>query len=250
MIVQLSDIHVREDDAGPAQRLRAALRGVGALLPRPDALLLSGDLVDEPSPAAYARVRSLVGETGLPVHALPGNHDDRALLRGAFGSPHAEPGAPVCFASRCGAIRLVGLDSTEPGHEAGALGQARLAWLERTLGEDRATPTLLALHHPPVLTGVGRMDAIALAAPDREALASLLGEHPQVGAVTCGHVHTTMTTAYAGRALLVCPAVNSTLALDLRADAELAFDTGGPLRGYAAHELVDGRIVSHVQALA
>jgi 3',5'-cyclic-AMP phosphodiesterase len=249
LIVQLSDIHVREDDPGPAERLRSALRSVSALLPRPDALLLSGDLVDLPSPGAYAQVRSMVEEMGLPVHALPGNHDDRELLRGAFPSPDAEPGAPVCFATRCGEIRLVGLDSTDPGNDAGALGQDRLRWLERTLAEDRGTPTLLALHHPPVLTGVERMDAIALARLDREALESLLSEHPQVGAVTCGHVHTTMTTGYAGRTLLVCPAVNSTLALDLRADAELSFHTAGPLRGYAVHALVGGRIVSHVQAV-
>jgi Icc protein len=250
-LVQLSDLHLRlgRDGTGPAERLEHAVHRVAALRPRPRAVLLSGDLVDAPSSAAYEQAHELLEVLGVPLHAIPGNHDDRDLLRAHFGPSPAPAGAPVRLAVDCGPLRLVGCDSTRPGHEDGALGGEELGWLDETLGQQPGTPTLLALHHPPVLTGVRSMDAIALAAEDRAALEALLGGHPQVQAITCGHVHTTMTTAFAGRPLLICPSTNSTLRLDLRAREDLPFAVSRQPLGFAVHTLVDGRLVSHVQAV-
>ena len=251
MLVQLSDLHLREGESRPgaAKRLAHAVRQVTALRPAPDALLLSGDLVDVPSSAAYERSRELLAPLGVPLHAIPGNHDDRDLLRAHFGPHPATAGAPVHFAVTCGALRLVACDSTSPGDDAGALGQGELAWLDETLTQAPQIPTLLALHHPPVLTGVRSMDAIALAVADRVALEALLGRHPQVQAITCGHVHTTMTTAFAGRPLLICPSTNSALELDLRPRDDIPFALSQQPLGFAVHALVDGRLVSHVQPL-
>jgi 3',5'-cyclic AMP phosphodiesterase CpdA len=251
MLVQLSDLHLRagENGHGPAARLEHAVRHVAALQPRARAVLLSGDLVDEPSSAVYEQAHELLAPLGLPVHAIPGNHDDRDMLRARFGPGPAPAGAPVQLAADCGPLRLVACDSTVPGSERGELGTARLDWLERTLRERPDTPTLLALHHPPVLTGVRVMDAIALAGKDRLALEALLAEHPQVRAITCGHVHTTMTTAFAGRPLLICPSTNSALRLDLRDRDDLPFSSNDVGLGFAVHTLLDGRLVSHVQAL-
>jgi 3',5'-cyclic-AMP phosphodiesterase len=250
-LVQLSDLHLRagEDGDGPAARLERAVRRVDALQPRPQAVLLSGDLADTPSRAAYEQVHELLAPLGVPVHAIPGNHDDRDLLRARFGPAPAPDGSRVHFAVSCGPMRLVGCDSTRPGDDAGALGDEEMSWLDETLGQAPETPTLLALHHPPVLTGVRVMDAIALDAQDRGALEALLGGHPQVQAITCGHVHTTMTTAFAGRPLLICPSTNSTVLLDLRARDDLKFVVSDQPQGFAVHALVDGRVVSHVQAV-
>jgi len=171
------------------------------------------------------------------------------MLRARFGPGPAPAGTAVCFAVNCGPLRLVGCDTTRPGYEAGALGEEQMGWLDETLAQQPDTPTLLALHHPPVLTGVRSMDAIALAGEDRVALEALLGGHPQVRAITCGHVHTTMTTAFAGRPLLICPSTNSVLRLDLRARDDLPFAVSDQPPGFAVHALVDGRLVSHVQPL-
>jgi len=248
-LVQLSDLHLRagEEEAGPAERLRRVVHRVAALEPRPLAVLLSGDLADEPSDAAYEQVRALLAPLGLPIHAIPGNHDARDPLRAHFGSD-GPPGtnAPVHLAVSCGALRLVGCDTTYAGTDAGAMGMEELDWLEQTLGEDPQTPTLLAMHHPPVLTGIRLMDRIALAAADRAALETLLRGHPQVQAITCGHVHTTMTTSFAERPLLICPSTNSLICLDLRPLERVPFSVDQSL-GFAVHTLVDGRVVSHVQ---
>jgi Icc protein len=251
MVVQLSDLHLRDGEGHdpPARRLEHAVRAVASLAQPPDAVLLSGDLADEPSSAAYEEAIELLAPLGVPVHAIPGNHDDRDLLRAGFGGEPAAAGTRVCFAVSCGPLRVVGCDSTRPGREDGALGAEQLGWLDETLGEQPRTPTLLALHHPPVLTGVRAMDAIGLASGDRVALESLLEGHPQVQTITCGHVHTTMTTGFAGRPLLICPSTNSALGLDLRPRDDLPFATTREPVGFAVHALVDGRLVSHVQPL-
>jgi Icc protein len=249
MIVQLSDLHLNPgaQSPRPAERLRDAVQRVAALRPRPDALLVSGDLADVPSRDAYEQAHELLAPLGLPLHAIPGNHDDRDLLRARFGPSPAPAGEPVNLAVQCGALRLIGCDSTSPGSDDGALGEGQLAWLEETLAEQPEAPTLLALHHPPVLTGGRAMDAIALAAEDRVALELLLGRHPQVQAITCGHVHTTMTTTFAERQLLICPSTNSALRLDLRTDDQIPFAVSPQPLGFAVHLLVDRRLVSHVQ---
>ncbi len=257
IIVQLSDLHLRagEDGAGPARRLERALRQVATLQPRPTAVLLSGDVVDTPSTAAYEQAHELIAGLGLPVHAIPGNHDDRDMLRACFG-PEAGPGAgseaagaPVNFAVDCSALRLVGCDTTQAGQDSGVLGAAQLEWLDETLSQETDRPTLLAMHHPPVLTGVRSMDLIALASADRDALELLLERHAQVRAITCGHVHTTMSTSFAGRPLLICPSTNSTVRLDMRTRDDIPFAESDQPLGFAVHTLVDGRLVSHVQAV-
>jgi Icc-related predicted phosphoesterase len=265
IVVQVSDLHLREgaDGVGPAERLERALAQISALQPRPDAVLVSGDIVDVPSRAAYEQARELLGSLGLPIHAIPGNHDSRDMLRGYLGSeasagtggdgygvePHGA-GAPVNFAVNCGRLRLVGCDTTRGGQDGGALGAEQLDWLDETLRSEPQTPTLLAMHHPPVLTGVRVMDAIALAVADRASLEAMLEAHPQVQAITCGHVHTTMSTSFAGRPLLICPSTNSTVRLDLRPRDDLPFVESGQPLGFAVHALVDGRLVSHVQTVA
>jgi Icc protein len=254
IVVQVSDLHLREgpDGVGPAERMERALAQVSALQPYPDAVLVSGDVVDTPSRAAYEQARELLGALGLPVHVIPGNHDDRDMLRAHLGGGGYEGErlgnrAPVNFALTCGGLRLVGCDTTQPGHDGGALGAEQLGWLDETLAHEPQTPTLLALHHPPVLTGVRVMDAIALALADRAPLETMLEAHPQVQAITCGHVHTTMSTSFAGRPLLICPSTNSTVRLDLRPREDLQFTESDQPPGFAVHTLVDGRLVSHVQ---
>lgn len=251
VLVQLSDLHLYsgEGSEAPAHRLERVVRRLTELRPRADAVLISGDLADLPSPEAYEQVHDLLSTLGVPLHAIPGNHDDRDMLCARFGPATRDPGARVGFAVECGALRLIGCDSVRPGEDAGSLGLEQLDWLDQTLRERPEQPTLLALHHPPVLTGVKVMDGIGLAREDSVALAALLEGHPQVQALACGHVHTTMTTSFAKRPLLICPSTNSALQLDLRARDDLPFVFGKQPLGFAVHALVDGRLVSHVQIL-
>ena len=242
MLAQLSDLHLRAGDPESESRVQRAVGAVAAMDPLPDALLVSGDIADVPAPEVYARARELLEPTGLPLLAIPGNHDDRDLLVASFG--------PVPVVAMAGALRVVGVDTSRPGRADGRLEPDELDRLDAELARGSGTPTVLAMHHPPVLTGVHALDAIGLPAGDRAAIAELLGRHPQVQTVACGHVHRTMATALGGAAVVICPGVSSQLHLDLRPRDDLPIQMTGEPSGLALHVLVDGGIRSHVVTLA
>ena len=249
LVLQLSDLHLRAGEDGPEERLARAVAAAAALRPKPRAVLLSGDIADDPRFEVYERAHRMIGELGMPIHAIPGNHDDRDMLAMTFAGRESATGAPVHVLAYVGPLRLVGCDTSVPGSPGGALPRAQLEWLSKALADEPARPTLLAIHHPPPLSGVRAMDAIGLDEGDAARLESLLEEHPQVLAVTCGHVHRTATTEFARRPLLLCPSTNSTLRLDLRAEDDLPLRFPEQPLGFAVHALVEGRLVSHVQAL-
>lgn len=249
ILLQLSDLHLRAEEGDADAGLARAVAAAAELQPRPLAALVSGDIADEPSADVYARARGLLDELALPVHVIAGNHDDRDLLAMAFAGREGATGAPVNALADVGALRLVGCDTSLPGSPDGEFGAAQLAWLSKALSDEPTRPTLVALHHPPVPTGIRSMDEIGIEPAHAALLEALLAEHPQVLAVTCGHVHRTVATAFAGRPLLICPSTSSALRLDLRPedDLPLLFDEQ-PL-GFAVHLLTEGRLVSHVQPL-
>jgi 3',5'-cyclic AMP phosphodiesterase CpdA len=218
-----------------------------ALPNRPDAVLLSGDLTDHGGPTEYATLRETLEPIGAPLHAIPGNHDDRAGLRAAFGLP-GEDAAPVQWAADLGPMRLVGIDTTIPGRDGGALDAERLQWLDTELERAPDQPTLLAMHHPPITTGVAPWDAIGLPPDDRAALARVLDGHAQVRRVVAGHVHQIITASIAGRPMLSIPSTYVQGRLDFGA-AEIDLAPGEP-RGFALHALVGPEIVSYVRTLS
>ncbi len=250
LLIQLSDLHLCEGEGEADARLARALEAAAALEPRPLAVLLTGDIADEPAAEVYERAHRMVAELGIPIHAIPGNHDDRDLLARTFAGREHATGAPVHVLAYVEDLRLVGCDTTLPGSPGGALGPDQLSWLNRALADEPARPTLLALHHPPVPSGIVAMDAIGLDPAGAAGLESLLEGHPQVKALTCGHVHRTATTVFAGRPLLICPSTNSTLRLDLRPEEGLPLRFDEQPLGFAVHILANGRLVSHIQALA
>jgi Icc protein len=249
LLVQLSDPHIGADWNGedPVAALREVVEAVVALPNRPDAVLISGDLSEHGSAAEYAAVSQTVAAIGAPVHVIAGNHDDRAALRAAFGLPGQDAG-PIQWAADLGPLRLVGLDTTIPGQEGGALGTEPLRWLDAELGRAPAQPTLLAMHHPPIATGVAPWDAIGLPPADRAALARILDDHAQVRGVVSGHVHQTVTASIAGRPVLAVPSTYVQAQLNFSA-AEIDLAPGWP-RGFAIHALVGRELVSYVRTLS
>ena len=184
--------------------LEAAVETARRLCPSPDAVLVSGDLADNAADAEYQQVRELVGRLSAPIYPLPGNHDRREALRRNFDL--AGYGAePVQYAADLGPLRLVVLDTTRPGEDAGELDAERLRWLDAELRAHPHTPTLIAMHHPPLLTGIPAWDEIGLPDADRRALGDIVARHRQVRRLVAGHLHRTIVTSFAGTALVVVP---------------------------------------------
>lgn len=228
LIAQLSDIHVRprgqlykgliDSNAMFAQ----AIEHLHQLDRRPDLVLISGDLVDEGQPDEYAMLAELLQPLQLPLLLMPGNHDSRPALRQALA--HAEAGhaylpsdGPLHYCIDQHPVRIVALDSCVPGRHHGHIDAQGLEWLARTLAADRRKPTLVLLHHPPFVSGIGYLDDYRCL--DTQALAQVISEAPNVEAVLCGHVHRVMFRRWAGTVLATCPSTTTQIALQLRADA-------------------------------
>jgi 3',5'-cyclic-AMP phosphodiesterase len=245
LLVQLSDPHVGAAwvDDDPVAGLASVVESVRRLPDAPDAVLMSGDLAEHAADGEYEIVRELLAQLGAPVYVLPGNHDDRDTLRRHFDLPGAM-GTPVQYAVDLGPLRLVVLDSTRPGEDRGELDAGRLTWLDAELAAAPDRATLIALHHPPVSTGIEAWDELGLPAADRRALGDVLQRHPQVRRVVAGHLHRTMTAELAGRAVLTVPSTYVQTRLSFNSDEiEIAAEP----RGFAVHALLDGEVASHVQ---
>jgi 3',5'-cyclic-AMP phosphodiesterase len=227
ILAQLSDPHIRlpPEDEGSGAALEAAVRSVLALDPLPDAVIVTGDLADGATAAEYERVSTLLGPLPMAVHLLPGNHD---------------AGVAADYAVRVGDLRLIACDTTIPGRDEG---EVDLEWLEAEVGRDDA-PTIVAMHHPPILTGIGGLDAIGLT--NRDALAGLLERSPQVRRVIAGHVHRGAFGVVGGCGVVACPSTN------LQAMLEIGTEGYTIVReppAFAVHALVDGELVSHLQSV-
>jgi 3',5'-cyclic AMP phosphodiesterase CpdA len=244
LLVQLSDPHIGAawDDADPLARLAAAVDAVLALEQSPEAVLVSGDLAEHAADAEYEQVRAELARIDAPSYVLPGNHDARDALRRCFAVP-GEGARPVQYAADLGPLRLVVVDSTRPGEDRGELDRERLGWLDDTLAAAPSTPTVVAMHHPPLTVGIPVWDAIGLPAADRRALGELLGRHPQVQRVVAGHVHRAIAAELGGRSVLSAPSTYLQALLDFDA-TELELSDDPP--AFAVHALVDGELVSHI----
>jgi 3',5'-cyclic AMP phosphodiesterase CpdA len=222
LLAQISDLHVTAqgkklfDRIDTPDFLARAVAHLNALEPRPDFALATGDLVDEGSVAEYEQVRGLLDGLRMPWALLPGNHDERANLRRVFAGRGRVPddGDFIQFCVEELPLRLIALDTVIPGASGGTLCARRLAWLAARLAERPAHPTLVAMHHPPFVSGLGEMDAINCA--NSEALGAIVAEHPQIERIVCGHVHRPMVLRWHGTVVTTAPATAHQVALDLK----------------------------------
>lgn len=232
-VVQLSDLHFGARPAPVDGRVAeqtfadvvAHLRATSAA---PDLFVATGDLTDDGADPAVAELHTALAALPAPVHLLAGNHDRESTLAG-LTRPGA-PGSPLraVRSSRHGPWLFCYVDSNATGriHQAdgsitdhpdrahagatGAVDDAELAALDRLLATSDAPHAMVWVHHPPVLPDVFASDHRA--SPYAASLLGLLGRHPQVHGVACGHLH----TGYVARhgALVVYGTSTTWLAMD------------------------------------
>lgn len=213
LVAQLTDPHLRDDVADPfhdpAEALRHAFAQIAAMDIKPDAIVLTGDIIDR-SARGYAHALPLLRQAPVPLWPMPGNHDDAVGFRIAFegwadfAPDHLSYTAPIAD------LQLVALDSTLRDGSPG-LDSARLDWLAGVLGNSRA-PALLALHHPPFTTGAPHLDDPGF--QNADALVKLI-ERSAVCRIIAGHSHRAMQTIWAGCLSSTAPAIGHGLSLSL-----------------------------------
>jgi 3',5'-cyclic AMP phosphodiesterase CpdA len=223
--------------------LRRALATLHTLDPRPDLIVVTGDLCDHGGAAEYDHLREILGAVEMPVYVIAGNHDSREELRAAFlGDGYLPRDGFLQYTVEGGAMRIVALDTNVPGHHHGELCAERLAWLDRTLSAAPEQPTLVLMHHPPFATAIEHMDKHGLRDPEN--LAAVIGSHPQVERILCGHLHRTIDHRFAGTIAGTAPATAHQLLLDMTPNSRPYFAFEPP--GYQLHLWRDGiGLVTH-----
>jgi Icc protein len=148
-----------------------------------DAILVTGDIVQDESRAGYERFRTTLAPLGVPVYSIPGNHDDPKLMSEILASGSFRFGGEL----RMGRWSIVLLSTFLAGEDAGGLGPARLQGLRQALAANAGQHILVAMHHHPLPMGSTWLDGVALR--DSAEFWRIVNAHPDVRAVVCGHVH-------------------------------------------------------------
>ena len=168
LIAHVSDTHF----GGPPDaraRAEAVVAHLLALDPRPDVLLVSGDIADHGLPEEYAEARAVLDAWPGPKLVGTGNHDVREAFASGMLDVEVVPG-PLVQVLEAEDFRILMLDSLVPARDGkridhGELSRDQLAWLDEQLGSDDK-PAFVSLHHPPADIGLGLMAPILLREPE------------------------------------------------------------------------------------
>ena len=207
-ILHLSDTHLLGDAEGRHNGVdttraleqvleRAAeIEGIGLVV-------VSGDLAEDGSAAAYEKLRERVAPfaaaRGAEVAYAMGNHDLREGFEQVLG---ARDGV-----LELGGFRVIRLDTAVPGAGCGEVFPEQLAWLRTQLETDAPNGTIVVMHHAPVPAWSALLRALELQGAS-EVLAALTGG--DVRLVLSGHFHHSVATWAGGLPIIVAPGVTNT----------------------------------------
>ncbi len=218
-IAHLSDPHLMRGPlaALPAANLADAIGRALAIEPRPDCVVITGDLADTGHPDEYGTLRTILRRCPIPVHLAAGNHDDPAALIAKFGDTQfLGNGVSASYTVEYPQATLVVTNSWIHGSPAGYLGPDQLAWIDRTLAGRPEVPAFVCVHHPPLPVGIPFLDGMILT--DAAEFADVIQRHPHVARVLSGHVHRGVSALFAGTLMTVAPSTYRQSALRLRDD--------------------------------
>jgi Icc protein len=189
-LLQISDTHLhatrdsRMRGVNTYDTFRAVLdQAVAHPLWPADAVLVSGDIVQDESRAGYELFRSEMELLDVKVCCLPGNHDDPKLMNEILsGGPFQ-----FCDSARLGDWSLILLNTFLTGEDAGGLGNLRLEALSLALKDHQTQHVLVCMHHQPLNMGSSWLDGVGLR--DASEFLEIIDSANNVRGVLWGHVH-------------------------------------------------------------
>lgn len=255
LIAQISDLHIAAPGtktygvAAMDDKLKAVIAHLNTCQPRPDVVLVTGDLTNAGSGAETAYARQLLEGLEMPYFVMAGNHDSAGVMAQVFDETRFPPAAgdQGDYVLDDFAVRLIGMDSTCSGGPGGQLSTDQLAWLDKELAGAPDKPTFVCMHHPPVCCGVPETDEDGFEASSK--LGEIIARHSHVERILCGHIHLPVQARWNGTLVCAAPSIGMHLDVELSGDAPSRFVLGDP--AYLLHHLHKyGHILTHVKTLA
>ena len=221
LIAQISDLHISVEGkkaygiAPMSENLARCIDHINQLEPRPDLVLVTGDITNSGALAEAEHAAQLLAKLELPYYIIPGNHDDGSHLRTAF-SQEACPSASeqfIYYVIERPDLRLIAMDTTKPGEPGGRICTNRAAWLNKSLSQAPSQPTLIFMHHPPLRFGVLETDEDGFEGADL--LADVVSKYTNVERIICGHIHLQAFAKWSGTVVSTAASMGMQLMLDL-----------------------------------
>ena len=203
----------------------------------PDAIVATGDLVQDETHAGYVRLRDALLPLQVPVYCVPGNHDAPGAMAEVLGEAEGfQIGGHALF----GGWGLIMLSSFSRGEDGGRLSKAELTRLRELLERGQAEHYLICVHHHPLPMGSRWLDGVALHNGDE--LLEVAESSPLARGILWGHVHQASDRQRKGLRLMSTP---STCLQFLPNSDSFAVDSRPP--GYRwLNLLANGRIDTDV----
>jgi len=190
-LVQISDPHLhahrdaRMRGVNTADTLAAVLKRIQNGQRMPDAIVATGDLVQDETRGGYLRFQKMLRPLSVPVFCLPGNHDAPELMEDILSDGPFQ----YCGGTRLGDWKLLFLNSHAHNDDGGQFSAEQLSNLRADLehDDDIETHTMLFMHHHPVDMGSRWLDGVGLR--QKHEFMGLVKRHPQIRGIVWGHVH-------------------------------------------------------------
>lgn len=202
-LIQISDLHCYADnDAAlawstiPVYPNRSFSRVITHLKNKVgsfDALVISGDLVEEETAASYQRISEILRGFPTPVYVLPGNHDISSLMQ----SKLVDQDDNICFHIQqpFGRWQCLFLDTNKPQCSEGHLDAEQFRRIEGKLAALAADEQVMVfMHHHPLSIGSPWMDRYGL--QQTEAFWQMINRYPQISGIAFGHIHSEFSTRH------------------------------------------------------
>ncbi|MGI9359539.1 MAG: phosphodiesterase [Paracoccaceae bacterium] len=249
-IIQISDPHIvtkgelAYGQVDTCTALKKCVDKIKRILPEIgpiDMIIVTGDLTDFGKKEEYSLFREIVEEVGIPYRAIPGNHDNKLTMQKAFADKDWMPiNGPINWELDFYDLKLIALDTSITGIAHGNLESISLDFLRTSLSTANGRPVLVATHHPPIITGLEKMDIQNLR--DSAELKEILSTHTGELKLICGHVHRNIVGQFGNKLCQIAPGVSHAVTMDLRIGAPncLTKEPGS----FLLHEIREG-ILSH-----
>ncbi|KXF92387.1 phosphodiesterase [Phaeobacter inhibens] len=249
-IIQISDPHIvphgqfAYGQVDTATALASCVETVNRCLPEigpVDLAIVTGDLTDFGTIEEYQRFRDIMQPLKIPYRAIPGNHDSVPVMRDFFADKDWVPASgPINWISEFPDLVLIALDTNVHEQAHGHLTDDSLAFLQNGLKAADGKPVIVATHHPPIMTGLEKMDIQNLR--ENRAFREILSSYQGELRLVCGHVHRNIVASFGGLICQIAPGVSHAVSMDLREGAPncLTKEPGG----FLLHELRNG-ILTH-----
>lgn len=215
IIAQISDTHIALDIPDADRRLTdlaLSVADINALVPLPDVIVHTGDIVHNGLQDEYAQAAAILADARAPVYVLAGNRDNRAALREAFAAYGYLPPKFdfIQYAIERYPVRLLALDTLSVGNK-GDFCHERLRHLTSLVAAEVTKPIVVFAHHPPFEVTEGPETVHFESREVMSELSTVLRRSGRIIAVCSGHVHRAVSGELEGVPAMVAPSIATAL---------------------------------------